>query len=459
MYDSTNSWYHPNNVIYFEFGNTGQYVLKCAVFPHTTITQMKCKCMHINLTSLPVLNLSRYSRMVVLGDIVYFYANENHIQQFNLTMGINNERQFGPILLSRYMRSLILYSKEFYNQYIKPLSNPCGRNLTNQCFEFCFNVNNQAVCKCEDVSRNELTDSCIDNTRRTSRQDILVIWLRLECYIRLFYSDNPPIPVGECPLDRELQLQTCQHNASYRWTSVTWTDDYTPVDRLLTTQPSQPSPVNLIPGIHEFVFTATDEDGNTGVCSYTITVFNSNPATCNISTFDEIASSALKRTSMLCDNGRAHFNVSCKSPELNVTFGSFHERKLTVVCIFESWTPPNFQDMNCHFTLVTTQPALSVSEPATTGTARTSAPKTLNSSTTALNKVVPMKSSSQSKGLSGGAKAGIVIGVVLLLITVVIGVMHLLQNPGYRPSLIRISWKQHEPDAIDLQPQPLHDNR
>ncbi|XP_078485213.1 uncharacterized protein LOC108949520 isoform X2 [Ciona intestinalis] len=438
MYDSTNSWYHPNNVIYFEFGNTGQYVLKCAVFPHTTITQMKCKCMHINLTSLPVLNLSRYSRMVVLGDIVYFYANENHIQQFNLTMGINNERQFGPILLSRYMRSLILYSKEFYNQYIKPLSNPCGRNLTNQCFEFCFNVNNQAVCKCEDVSRNELTDSCIDNTRRTN---------------------NPPIPVGECPLDRELQLQTCQHNASYRWTSVTWTDDYTPVDRLLTTQPSQPSPVNLIPGIHEFVFTATDEDGNTGVCSYTITVFNSNPATCNISTFDEIASSALKRTSMLCDNGRAHFNVSCKSPELNVTFGSFHERKLTVVCIFESWTPPNFQDMNCHFTLVTTQPALSVSEPATTGTARTSAPKTLNSSTTALNKVVPMKSSSQSKGLSGGAKAGIVIGVVLLLITVVIGVMHLLQNPGYRPSLIRISWKQHEPDAIDLQPQPLHDNR
>uniref|UniRef100_F6XU75 EGF-like domain-containing protein n=1 Tax=Ciona intestinalis TaxID=7719 RepID=F6XU75_CIOIN len=163
---------------------------------------------HVNVFAVNS-NLARsrpfFISMVVLGDMVYFYDLAKHyVEQFNLTMGVTPTTQFGPTIFFKG-REMMLYNRDYYNRYIGPLSNPCGRNTSNACSEFCFNINNQTVCNCQDGS-SLLGSVCVDNVGRT---------------------DNPPRTVEPCPVDTEIQLPLCESTVPFSWNQISWVDDYT----------------------------------------------------------------------------------------------------------------------------------------------------------------------------------------------------------------------------------------
>ncbi|XP_078485204.1 low-density lipoprotein receptor-related protein 2-like [Ciona intestinalis] len=263
-----------------------------------------------------------FNSMTVLGDWLYYYDRGLHyIQRYNLRTRRHATR-FGPPKFFKG-RDMTKYSKDYYNRYISTLRNPCGRNSTNECPEFCFNENNRRVCKCKDGSSFLTPTVCVDNSNHTS---------------------NPPVPLRGCPLDTDRRLEPCQNTVSFSWTSIEWVDDNTPTTRLRTTQPSQPSPVNLRNGTHEFVFTATDESNNTGICRFTVNVYI---AWCDVSRFDNIAPANLVRTDLNCD-GRPYFNVSCRSPHQNVTIaGAYSSPSMMVACMLHMWIPGNLRLIQC----------------------------------------------------------------------------------------------------------------
>uniref|UniRef100_H2YY50 HYR domain-containing protein n=1 Tax=Ciona savignyi TaxID=51511 RepID=H2YY50_CIOSA len=179
-------------------------------------------------------NLPFMYSIAVFENMVYFIdGSQQYVERFNLTTGVSSFTQFSSAAFYR-PRSLALFSKTYYDQYIGVLQNPCAR-VPATCSNMCFNVNNSAVCQCPDGTHLRAS-MCMANTLRT---------------------DNAPYVTSpiNCPYTSVIQLQPCQNASVFSWTEPNWADDYTATNRLRRTYPNYTSPAIFSPGSYELVFT------------------------------------------------------------------------------------------------------------------------------------------------------------------------------------------------------------
>ncbi|XP_076814506.1 low-density lipoprotein receptor-related protein 2-like isoform X1 [Clavelina lepadiformis] len=206
------------------------------------------------------------------------------VEKFSLETGPSSLTSFGPSEFFA-LSSMTLVSKEYYKSYIATIPSPCKRRST-KCHELCVDISDtESKCICGDGKR-LLSTACVNDG---------------------LGANKPPSTNYTCPDNVNLDLPQCESFTftNGTWSEPTWIDDSTPVDSLFLRRPS--IPVSLGAGRHSYIFSATDAQGLTGYCSFTITVKSNE---CNEPPQLPASMVAGKR---VCDNRfGSSYSISCK---------------------------------------------------------------------------------------------------------------------------------------------------
>ncbi|XP_076814504.1 uncharacterized protein LOC143460769 isoform X1 [Clavelina lepadiformis] len=265
------------------------------------------------------LNVGTISQFTADRDRAFFLYDGSLKRVSNLVLS-----NFGPnSQILGHITSMSVFSTSYYRETLGGLRNPCQ---ANSCAQLC-------------LATSSFFWDCDCQNGFTRRQN--------ECEKR---ANRPPSYGHTCPADIKLKITSCPLMANASWKPPIWTDDRTDAETLNITTPNITSPATLALGKHVITYSATDEDGRTTQCSFTINIVLS---VCGSRPLLP-GGAGLTQTALSCSTGNIVYSISCLSNQF-VQFGSITNRTFVNYCGSSGiWKHTNLFGITCVSDRITT---------------------------------------------------------------------------------------------------------
>ncbi|XP_076815268.1 low-density lipoprotein receptor-related protein 1-like isoform X2 [Clavelina lepadiformis] len=249
------------------------------------------------------LKLSPFTNIASLeiDDPVMYIATTTQKEILQLNVNYENTSLIAVNGTPPFVRltSVNVFKKDSSKKF-SSIPNPCS---SNACQHICLiTSSNTSSCACADGY------SLVDAVNCEANNETI--------------KDEPPSYNNTCPQDQYVDVVPCL-NISVPWSAPVWIDDNTENSKLNLTAPDISNWTEI--GNHNYLYTATDEVGNVGHCSFT--VFTTSLTWENAERFLPDLTTFL--ISKECRGEQLIINVSCKNRSLCVTHGAFQNKTLT----------------------------------------------------------------------------------------------------------------------------------
>ncbi|CAK8675827.1 unnamed protein product [Clavelina lepadiformis] len=252
------------------------------------------------------------------GRFFFVEGITRRIYAFTLSGGIDNLMPFGPNVFYN-PSSLAIYSQLFHKSYIENIPSPCQESPT-----LCPHI-------CVDLS--DTSSQCLCQTH--------YLWSGEKCVHHTQRSNLPPSANFECRQNpMNVTADNCQDFATISLPAITWTDDWTPTEKLKIRTPKIPKTLEV--GRHFIPFSAIDEHGKLSSCPLTISVY---ARFCQ--SYPKLPSGIIMSNSTCGRRSGSEYNIICEDPEKSVYYDGVYNVTFINYCDHNNWLLPNLTGAIC----------------------------------------------------------------------------------------------------------------